>query len=114
MAPAPNFFVLCSLLFSDSDFIVSPNYIPGNNDGRADFIVSFEITLHQHRDPVLVLQVKPPQHVSLNSTRGAADSQTRRRLVDLAGMWHRHRLGSHDFTITANLRACAPLCPLRD
>ncbi|PCH35861.1 hypothetical protein WOLCODRAFT_156555 [Wolfiporia cocos MD-104 SS10] len=74
--------LLYTLFPADSDFIVLPNYIPGNMDGGADFIVSFEITLHQH--PVLVLEVKPPQHLSLISTREAADRQIRRRLVDLS------------------------------
>ncbi|KAI0290130.1 hypothetical protein BC826DRAFT_1106614 [Russula brevipes] len=74
--------LLCTLFPPDSDFIVSPNYIPGNNDGRGGFIVSFEITLHLR--PVLILGVKPPQHLSLISTREAADRQIRRRLIDLS------------------------------
>src|SRR5258707_6498970 len=82
--------LLYTLFPADSDFIVSPNYIPGNNDNGADFIVSFEITLRQH--PVLILGVKLPQHLSLNSTRDAADRQIRRRLVDLSGVWRRCRL----------------------
>ena len=44
--------------------------MPGNNDGGAVFIISFEINLRQH--PVLILEVKPPQHLSLNSTRGGS------------------------------------------
>ncbi|KZT03151.1 uncharacterized protein LAESUDRAFT_660259 [Laetiporus sulphureus 93-53] len=75
--------LLCTLFPPDSDFIVSPNYLPGNVDGAAGVIISFEITLRQH--PVLVLEVKPPQHLSLDSTREAADRQVRRRLVDLSG-----------------------------
>jgi len=60
--------LLHSLFSADSDFIVSPNYIPGDDDGGADFIVSFEINLRQR--PVLVLEVKPPQHLSLIYSRG--------------------------------------------
>ncbi|KAN0123814.1 hypothetical protein V8E52_002304 [Russula decolorans] len=74
--------LLYTLFPADSDFIVSPNYIPGNNDGGADFIISFEINLR--RRPVFIIDVKPPQHLSFNSTREAADRQIRRRLVDLS------------------------------
>jgi hypothetical protein len=76
--------LLYTLFPADSDFIVSPNYIPGNNDGGADFIISFEINLR--RRPVFIIDVKPPQHLSFNSTREAADRQIRRRLVDLSGV----------------------------
>ncbi|KAI0029619.1 hypothetical protein K488DRAFT_56019 [Vararia minispora EC-137] len=74
--------LLCTLFPPDSDFTVSPNYIPGYVDGGADFIVSFEITFHQH--PVLVLEIKPPHHLSLISTREVADRHIRRRLADLS------------------------------
>jgi hypothetical protein len=76
--------LLCTLFPADSDFIVSPNYMPGNYEEGADFIVSFEVNLCQH--PVLIVQVKPLQHLSLSSTRDAADRQIRWRLVDLEGV----------------------------
>ncbi|KAH0839348.1 hypothetical protein J3R83DRAFT_30 [Lanmaoa asiatica] len=57
------------VLHENHDFIVSPNFIPGNG---ADLIISFEISLRQH--PVLVLEVKPLQHLLLDSTRETADS----------------------------------------
>ncbi|KZT07352.1 uncharacterized protein LAESUDRAFT_651857, partial [Laetiporus sulphureus 93-53] len=75
--------LLYTLFPTDSDFIVSPKYLLGNNEGSADIIVSFEITLRQH--PVLIVQVKPPQHLLLNSTREAADRQIRLRLIDFSG-----------------------------
>jgi len=74
--------LLYTLFPPDSDFNVSPNYLRGNFDGIADFIASFEVTFREH--PVLILQVKPPQHLSFNSTRKKADRQIRDRLVDLA------------------------------
>ncbi|KAH0826622.1 hypothetical protein J3R83DRAFT_4987 [Lanmaoa asiatica] len=61
--PGPYNRLLYTLFPADSDFIVSPNYAPGNTDSGADFIVSSEI----------ILKVKHPQHLSLKSTREAAD-----------------------------------------
>jgi len=91
--------LLYTLFPADSDFIVSPNYIPSNIDSGPDLIiVSFEVTLRQH--PVLILEVKPPQHLSFNSTRETADRQIRRRLVDLAGVSTRCGLPSHLFLTT--------------
>ncbi|KAH9954090.1 hypothetical protein BC827DRAFT_1348802 [Russula dissimulans] len=74
--------VLNTLFPADSDFIVSPNYLPGNIDAGTAFIVSFEVTLRRH--PVFMLEIKPPQHLSLRSTQETADKQIRRRLVDLS------------------------------
>jgi hypothetical protein len=64
----------------DSDFTVSPNYLPANVDGTSNFFISFEITLRQRT--VLILQVKPPWHLDYCSSRKAADRQIRRRLVE--------------------------------
>lgn len=75
--------LLYTLFPADTDFIVSPNFLLGNVDGGSDFIVSFEITLRQH--PVLILQVKPPQHLAYPSLREAADRHVRRRLFDVSG-----------------------------
>lgn len=100
--------LLHTLFPTDSDFIVSPNYIPGNIDGGEDFVVSFETTFRQH--PVLILGVKPSQHLSLNSTREAADRQIRRRLIiDLLGVWRYCRLRSHDPTAEFLPSGRAPL-----
>jgi len=75
----------------DTGFIVSPIYRRSDLDGGVEFIVSFEITFRQH--PVLILEVRPPQHLSLSSKREAADTQIRLRLVDLVdlGVWRRCR-----------------------
>ena len=100
--------LLYTLFPADSDFIVSPNYIPGNKEDGADFIISFEITLRQH--PVLILEVKPPQHLLFASTRKAADRQMRERLFDLRGVWRRCRLRSLPPT---SFRTRAPPCLLR-
>jgi hypothetical protein len=86
--------VLNTLFPAYSDFIVSPNYLPGNIDAGTAFIVSFEVTLRRH--PVFMLEIKPPQHLSLRSTQETADKQIRRRLVDLSGVLH-CRLPSHLF-----------------
>ncbi|KAH9957035.1 hypothetical protein BC827DRAFT_1228390 [Russula dissimulans] len=78
--------LLNTLFPLDNDFIVSPNYLPVDMEGAADFIVTFEVTLHQY--PVLVIEIKPPQHLSFCSTREKADRQIRNRLVDLWKVWH--------------------------
>ncbi|KAH9957031.1 hypothetical protein BC827DRAFT_1228374 [Russula dissimulans] len=75
--------LLNTLFPPDSDFIVSPNYLPVDVDGAADFVVTFEVTLHQYH--VLIIEVNPPQHLSFRSTREKADRQIRNRLVDLEG-----------------------------
>ncbi|KAF9503564.1 hypothetical protein BS47DRAFT_789130 [Hydnum rufescens UP504] len=76
--------LLNTLFPPDSDFIVSPNYIPANIDNDTNFILSFEITLRHCT--VLILEVKPPQHLLFYSVREAADEQIRRRLVDLSDL----------------------------
>jgi hypothetical protein len=86
--------LLNTLFPPDSDFIVSPNYLPVDVDGAADFIITFEVTLHQYH--VLIIEVNPPQHLSFRSTREKADRQIRNRLVDLEGVFH-CRLPSHLF-----------------
>ena len=47
---------------------------------------------------MLTLQVNPPQHLSLDLKREAADRQIRLCLVDLASTWCHCRLRYHDLT----------------
>ncbi|KAH9954805.1 hypothetical protein BC827DRAFT_1240938 [Russula dissimulans] len=64
--------LLNTLFPPDSDFIVSPNYLPVDVDSAADFVITFEVTLHQYH--VLIIEIKPPQHLQIHN-----------RLVDLEG-----------------------------
>ncbi|KAI6031115.1 hypothetical protein PISMIDRAFT_671722 [Pisolithus microcarpus 441] len=73
--------LLYTLFPPDSDFTVSPNYLPSDIDNITDFVALFEVMFRDH--PVLVLQMKPPQCLSMMSAREAADKQMRDRLADL-------------------------------
>lgn len=72
--------LLYTLFPPDSDFTVSPNYLPSDINNMTDFIALFEVMFRDHR--VLVLQVNPPQCLSMMSAREAADKQMRHRLSD--------------------------------
>src|SRR6266404_5244109 len=102
--------LLYTIFPADTDFAVSPNYLPPNDDdghGGADYVVSFEITFRQQ--PVLILEVKPPQHLLFNSRREAADAHIRRRLIDLSGAWCCYRSRPRDLTAYFPLSGLAPL-----
>jgi hypothetical protein len=76
--------LLHTLFPVDTDFMVSPNYLPANVDGTSNFFISFKITLWQCT--VLILQVKPPWHLDYCSSQKAADRQIHCHLVDLSGV----------------------------
>ena len=50
--------LLYTLFPPDSDFVVSPSYLPSDIDGSEQYFASFEILFRQRA--VLILQVKPP------------------------------------------------------
>jgi len=67
---------------SDTDYIVEPQYAlpeafqaPGVPS--VDFVVTYVVALDEK--PVFFLEIKPPGHVNLISTRIAADTQMRNR-----------------------------------
>lgn len=72
--------LLYTLFPPDTDFVVVPQYFPDSNNA-ADFIFMFEILYENN--PVLVLELKPPGHLSLMSKRQIADLQVWSRLGDL-------------------------------
>lgn len=75
--------LLYTLFPPDSDFCISPNYyIPPGSTDPTDPVVSFEVTYHHQ--PILILVVMPPGHLSSVSTREAADKHIRRRFMDLS------------------------------
>ncbi|KAI6031116.1 hypothetical protein PISMIDRAFT_441239 [Pisolithus microcarpus 441] len=74
--------LLYTLFPPGSDFCISPNYLPACIDGSTNFVVSFEVVLHNQ--PVLILEVMPPHHLSFALTREAADKHIRRRFMDLS------------------------------
>jgi hypothetical protein len=65
----------------DSDFTVVPLYLQAASRDSADFIVCFEIRLENK--PVLIVELKDPAAIQHISTRGEADGQIRRRIIDL-------------------------------
>ena len=79
---APYNKLLHTLFPTDTDFVVSPQFIPDSR-GSADVIVMFEV-LYQNL-PVLILELNPPGHLSLVSKRRAADLQIRSRFTDAVG-----------------------------
>ena len=104
--------LLSTLFPPDSDFIVSPTYIPHDIDPDADpKLFSFEVMLHEH--PVLVLEIKPPQHLSFDSTRGTADMEIRRHLVDCSSVCRHLACALIMLPPISFFRACAPPYPLR-
>jgi len=71
--------LLYTLFSTDTEFTVVPQYMPnGTSHEAADYIVVFEI--HLQDQPVLILELKPPQHLRLASLRYAADAQIRNRI----------------------------------
>jgi hypothetical protein len=78
--------LLYTLFPVDSDFIVSPDFTPGHIGVSADFIISFQVTLHPGWLPVLILDARPSQDWWFHSRREAADRQISQHLVDLSGV----------------------------
>ncbi|KAK0183782.1 hypothetical protein F5146DRAFT_1079464 [Armillaria mellea] len=75
--------LLNTLFPPDTDFTVVPQYLETNSLKGADFIVMFEILLHNK--PVLILELQKPSHIMYSSTRQLADDQIRQRMGDVSG-----------------------------
>jgi len=100
--------LLYTIFPADTDFAVSPNYLPPNDDdGGADFTMSFELTFRQR--PVLILEVKPPQHLLFHLKRETADTHIRCHLIDLSGAWCCYRSRPRDLTTNFLLSGLAAL-----
>ncbi|KAJ7776984.1 hypothetical protein DFH07DRAFT_1056609 [Mycena maculata] len=70
--------LLYHLFPADTNFVVSPGvYPPRNTDPAVEFTVFY------NHMPVLLLQIKPPDHLRWASAREQADTENRRRLRDL-------------------------------
>jgi len=72
--------LLYTLFPTDTDYTVTWHY-PPNSREATNFILLHEVLLEDK--PVFVLELKPPQDLRYDSTRGDADEQIRRRLHDL-------------------------------
>jgi hypothetical protein len=85
--------LLYDIFPSTSDFTVVPQYLPDSR-GSADFIVLYEV--QWENKPVLVLELKPLNHLDSLSKRRAADDQLRDRMGDLSGQCP--PFGHHDYS----------------
>lgn len=74
--------LLYTLFPGDTDYTITWHYMSNSRSG-ANFILFYEVLLEDV--PVFVLELKPPQDLRYDSTRGDADRHIRRRLQDLRG-----------------------------